>query len=1593
MNLEEFRQNNPAYTDKAEWPDEKLASSLYNKFYKDQMSRDSFNTQISFKPEAEATMTGEDPWGYSGPVKEQMREKEVLTAKDRLGNEKEVPESENLFKKLYDMSGPRGLVNMAFDEIEKSREPQAEGPTRYAMPPRPGEVRDTRFIDDPNDPGNSGEEERLGEPWVNPGDAATGPMGPLVRNLAYKAGGKVVSKIAGKTITPMISEKMAAWGMKKTAKAVAASLAAEPAVGMTMEKVDDALTDGGTPDIWKLPVNLATGIITGTLVEGGLTAVASKVKRALASSGLEATPENTFKIMQKFKVDEVDEAGTETIVRKEVQTKAPPLDMKTAVKAITKHKAKTGQGLPTMEEVADGATNGIKVGKRPKHSAVKEAAQAQGSESTAGMIIGGAAGVSQDEDGNITIDGKEMIGGMGLGMILGTRMPGLKGKAKAAVKFRRGVAKRMKGQGIDADAIFAKTRMYQGPDGRWRHEISDDKVFFDPPCEPDDYYTLGTVLEHPELYEFYPQLKDMEVIFDPADAGSGLLGSFSPMTPGANFNPKTDPPGHITLTSDADDDKNLGTLLHEVQHAVQHIEGHANGSSPDIINSLAQSIGNQIAKAKTIINGNASALGSTETLSTTRKKMKTLTRLGNRLGVLREHDEVIQASTRYVEAEKKALLAKDALGLARATGDKVAIKTNEALVKETQEAFKNARVTRDEARLAYENAAHESYERVYGEQESRGTDDRKGLPSLLRDKSKPHYDGDPIVIEEVERILKDNIVRSHVTVGCAAAGGVYDGVDWEHYQDTGEIVIDEDEMIRGMFRGAALGMGMSAAPKAASIWTEQTRKRIVNPVKDITNGLITNETIRYQLGMNRSPEVAAILRDYKTKAKLILNKSVALGRELNKAAPNALAQKRLTQILEGGITTNVHLAKKAHQIHAMFKDLKDATRELGISHYSRWEALTRKQRSELTDIIRDEATPIAEKLTAQEMLKAHYKIGSAKEYLPMFDPRVEGLTKAEKSILKDEISNLKKRSRYMNPEGEPVLEDTIAQLEIMLKSGMRTKSKVDGLNLNKGYAKMRESVPVGGQALPAEAKEVFNKLVAASYRVAKGTATQATDVLKEKALIEIRDNPEWTWPRKARGDDEYIKAPANYIKLEGATWGALQGRYVRNDVVGDLQEVIDWRSNAERNMDKIMGMWKYGKAILNPATHARNGVSNMVLAYFAGVNPGDVKTYKAAADAIKDGRTNKYFVEAEDWGLFNNTFVDSDISAIRDELVELRSRSQLANWVRKAVAVPSTMYDQSERFFKLAVFIKQRQLGHGIDASAKHAEKYLFNYQDIPPGLKHYKRWVSPFITYTYKSTPIIAETAITKPWKIGFVAGSMYGLNKMAQSSLGVSEDEVTEDKRRMPDMSKTGTILLPFRDENGNKLYTDVEAFLPWGGMGQRWGQSNAPFSDVLPSNPIFTIGAAWYSNHEAFTGRELYDDVLDADTQILAKQLNFAWKQIAPSLAPGGYSHDALTDGFKNEFLNHEITDHAGNKKGLGEAVLKTMLGIRLRHADQEQLDRFILAKKRRIQMRVNKRKAQIMLARKRGEITQEKAVKQLKSLQLLQVDRVKEVLPKD
>ncbi len=122
--------------------------------------------------------------------------------------------------------------------------------------------------------------------------------------------------------------------------------------------------------------------------------------------------------------------------------------------------------------------------------------------------------------------------------------------------------------GIPASQVRKYLGWWQGKDGEWRYEISDKDMDFRVEGFAKNPKTLGDYLKHDELFNAYPELRNLPVNFaDTVDGDSTLNGIY-------NSKKK-----EITLKSGRTKEQTEATLIHEVQHAVQNIEGFARGAS------------------------------------------------------------------------------------------------------------------------------------------------------------------------------------------------------------------------------------------------------------------------------------------------------------------------------------------------------------------------------------------------------------------------------------------------------------------------------------------------------------------------------------------------------------------------------------------------------------------------------------------------------------------------------------------------------------------------------------------------------------------------------------------------------------------------------------------------------------------------------------------------------------------------------------------------------------------------------------------------------------------------------------------------------
>ena len=99
------------------------------------------------------------------------------------------------------------------------------------------------------------------------------------------------------------------------------------------------------------------------------------------------------------------------------------------------------------------------------------------------------------------------------------------------------------------------------------------------------------------------------------------------------------------------------------------------------------------------------------------------------------------------------------------------------------------------------------------------------------------------------------------------------------------------------------------------------------------------------------------------------------------------------------------------------------------------------------------------------------------------------------------------------------------------------------------------------------------------------------------------------------------------------------------------------------------------------------------------------------------------------------------------------------------------LYIAEDSVFRLGLFkdrmTKNLAKGMGKDEASKDAaqfaRKYMLDYEIDAPGVQLMRETMMPFISYTYRAAPIIAETLLKRPWKIAKWGLILNGANQLA--------------------------------------------------------------------------------------------------------------------------------------------------------------------------------------------------------------------------------------
>ncbi len=468
----------------------------------------------------------------------------------------------------------------------------------------------------------------------------------------------------------------------------------------------------------------------------------------------------------------------------------------------------------------------------------------------------------------------------------------------------------------------------------------------------------------------------------------------------------------------------------------------------------------------------------------------------------------------------------------------------------------------------------------------------------------------------------------------------------------------------------------------------------------------------------------------------------------------------------------------------------------------------------------------------------------------------------------------------------------------------------------------------------------------ALHRFATGFLSTQRDIATGRLLEKIADNPDLASVDPVAG---WTLVPNATIKETGGVkrYGKLSGMYVHPDVWENTKHYIDDRDGLMEFYRQTLSVWKQGKTALNVVAHMNNVVSNAVMVTAAGANMADVAR---GYDSIM--KEDQYYKEAKELGMLASGHFTGDIrDYFGGDIQDATTPSNLvfkafkAAWRNKGFEFMRKMYDAEDQLFRMSLYRKARELGATQAESIDYAETFMFNYADLPAGIKKIRDFGLPFISYTYKAVPAVTRLAFTQPHRVLALVGMVYAFNAIAYAMLGADADE-DKERKNLPDYMQGYSawgmpklVRLPWND--GEKAaFLDIYRWAPLGdffAIGNRTGGADMP-TWAMMSGPYWSFYNTMIQNRNGLTGKNYLEDT-DTDRQVFFKRMKFGLSEWIPMY----YHLDKNLNAVRNELgdtpaskllegMGYTGTDMRGDPAELKNSLLGAT-GIKVRKLDMD------------------------------------------------------------
>ena len=439
-----------------------------------------------------------------------------------------------------------------------------------------------------------------------------------------------------------------------------------------------------------------------------------------------------------------------------------------------------------------------------------------------------------------------------------------------------------------------------------------------------------------------------------------------------------------------------------------------------------------------------------------------------------------------------------------------------------------------------------------------------------------------------------------------------------------------------------------------------------------------------------------------------------------------------------------------------------------------------------------------------------------------------------------------------------------------------------------------------------------------------------------------------------------VKIPDTIIDktLGKRVYGNLGGKYLPKEIADNLFRTHRYATTKPSEFYKkyriLNQTWKISKTAWNPTVHVNNTLSNVVLYDLVdGVNRGtNLMAAHKAIRAGSKGKESQLYTLAKNHSVLDSDLITNELKDVTKYLktnpysafkADVNPATQSVNatsiiwndikrtWFGAKIAAEAStkLYRYEDQVFRIALFKDRLDKGWNVGDAARDARRSFIDYDINAPLINWMRNAPTPFLAYTYRVAPLLAETAVVRPWKFAKWAAIGYGLNGIGQYVAGGDEEA---ERAVMPE-EKQGKVFgigfmphrnikMPATDANGNSVYIDITRFVPGGDVLDLGSAFGAKFPGIpAPVQPTFGLAGDVIPalfGYDLFKGERLKG--LDGDIRTdWGIRLNKAFANITPNFPffPGSYTTQRMEKaqrGVESPFRVPE-TEFMALAKGFG------------------------------------------------------------------------------